>query len=175
VPKATRNFNQAHSPQFRGDSIIEPPVEGTPLAFWNTILLIVFGRRHFMAVLTRRTEPVASSDLESIQGVWMSVAGPREARLLIAGKRFTFEFIGGDLYMGTFKLAQGQMDMLIEEGPREYAGHNSLCIYHLDGGVLRWCPGRPGSTRRPESFPDVDDQRFLSLVFRRVRRTNRRS
>lgn len=105
----------------------------------------------------------------------MSVAGPREARLLIAGNRFTIEFIGGDLYMGTFKLAPGQMDMQIEEGPREHMGRHSLCIYHLDGGVLRWCPGRPGSPRRPESFPDVDDPRFLSLVFRRVRRTNRRS
>jgi uncharacterized protein (TIGR03067 family) len=105
----------------------------------------------------------------------MSVAGPKEARLLIAGNRFTFEFIGGDLYMGTFKLAPGQMDMVIEEGPREYAGRNSLCIYHLEGGVLRWCPSRPGSSRRPESFPDVHDPRYLSLVFQRVRRAQRRS
>jgi uncharacterized protein (TIGR03067 family) len=128
-----------------------------------------------VAVLTRPTESVVGSDLELIQGVWMSVAGPREARLLIAGSRFTFEFAGGDLYMGTFKLAKGQMDMVIEEGPREHKGRSSLCIYQIDGGVLRWCPGRPGSTRRPESFPDVDDARFLSLVFRRVRRTNRRT
>lgn len=134
-----------------------------------------------MAVLTRPTESSTRSDLESIQGVWMSVAGPKEARLLIAGNRFTFEFIGGDLYMGTFKLvpgqklAPGQMDMLIEEGPREHVGRNSLCIYHLEGGVLRWCPSRPGSARRPESFPDVHDHRNLSLVFQRVRRANRRS
>jgi uncharacterized protein (TIGR03067 family) len=105
----------------------------------------------------------------------MSVAGPKEARLLIAGNRFTFEFIGGDLYMGTFKLSSGQMDMVIEEGPREHIGRNSLCIYHLEGGVLRWCPSRPGSSRRPDSFPDVHDQRYLSLVFQRVRRANRRS
>jgi uncharacterized protein (TIGR03067 family) len=105
----------------------------------------------------------------------MSVAGPKEARLLIAGNRFTFEFIGGDLYMGTFKLTPGQMDMQIEEGPREHAGRNSLCIYHLEGGVLRWCPSRPGSARRPESFPDVHDPRYLSLVFQRVRRAHRRA
>jgi len=128
-----------------------------------------------VAVLTRHSESSTRSDLELIQGVWMSVAGPREARLLIAGNRFTIEFIGGDLYMGSFRLLPGQMDMQIEEGPREHAGRNALCIYQLDGGVLRWCPGRPGTTRRPESFPDVDDPRYLSLVFRRVRRTNRRS
>jgi uncharacterized protein (TIGR03067 family) len=105
----------------------------------------------------------------------MTVAGPKEARLLIAGNRFTFEFIGSDLYMGTFKLSPGQMDMVIEEGPRDHVGRNSLCIYHLEGGVLRWCPSRPGSSRRPDSFPDVDDPRYLSLVFQRVRRANRRT
>jgi hypothetical protein len=129
-----------------------------------------------VAVLTRPTESSARTDLESIQGVWISVAGPQEARLLIAGNRFTFEFIGGDLYMGTFKLTTlGKMDMHIEEGPREHVGRNSLCLYHLEGGVLRWCPSRPGSSRRPESFPDVHDARYLSLVFQRVRRANRRS
>ncbi len=131
-----------------------------------------------MAVLTRPTDASVRSDLDQIQGVWMSVAGPREARLLVAGVRFTIEFTGGDLYMGTFKLSPGQpgqIDMVIEEGPPEHVGRNSLGIYQLDGGVLRWCPGRPGTNRRPTAFPDVDDPRYLSLVFRRDRRSNRRS
>ena len=113
------------------------------------------------------------TDLDRLQGVWVSVAGPRQARLLVAGRRFTFEFVGGDIYMGTFDLAPGQMDMHIEAGPTEHVDRLSRCIYQLDGGVLRWCPGRPGSDRRPSAFPDVDDPRHLSLVFRREARARR--
>jgi hypothetical protein len=127
-----------------------------------------------MSVLAPATETNVCADLELIQGVWVTVAGPREARFLVAGHRFTFEFVGGDIYMGTFDLSYGQMDMHIEAGPREHVGSCSRCLYHLDGGVLRWCPGRPGSERRPVAFPDVDDPRYLSLVFRRAVRPARR-
>lgn len=114
------------------------------------------------------------SEVDLIQGVWVSVAGPREARLLIAGRRYAFEFVGGDIYMGTFDLSPGQMDMHIEEGPADHVGHCSRCIFQLDGGVLRWCPGRPGSEKRPSAFHDVDDARYLSLVFRRAARAPKR-
>lgn len=127
-----------------------------------------------MAVLAPAAEPALRSDLNLIQGVWVSVAGPREARLLVAGRRYAFEFVGGDLYMGTFELSPGQMDMHIEEGPAGHAGQLSRCIYQLDGGVLRWCPGRPGSGKRPSAFHDVDDPRYLSLVFRRAARSAKR-
>jgi hypothetical protein len=127
-----------------------------------------------MAVLAPAKAGGARADLELIQGVWESVAGPRAARFLVAGNRFTFEFVGGEIYMGTFDLANGQMDMHIEAGPTDHVGCCSRCIYHLDGGVLRWCPGRPGSERRPAAFPDVDDPRYLSLVFRRAVRTAKR-
>ena len=111
------------------------------------------------------------ADLDQLQGVWTSVAGPKDARFLIAGNRFAFEFVGGDLYMGRFELAPGgEMDMKIEEGPADRKGLITPCIYHLDGGVLRWCPGRIGSGRRPSAFPSVDDDRCLCLVFRRARR-----
>ena len=133
-----------------------------------------------MAVLTRASDSSTSPTWTPFKESGCPWRDPRRPACSIAGTRFTIEFIGGDLYMGTFKLVSGQkseprhMDMLIEEGPPEHAGRPSLCIYQLDGGVLRWCPGRPGTTRRPAAFPDVDDPRFLSLVFRRVRPTNRR-
>ncbi len=127
-----------------------------------------------MSTLAPAAEPALRSALESIQGVWVSVAGPREARFLIVGHRFTCEFVGSDIYMGTFDLAPGQMDMRIEAGPAEHVGRWSRCIYQLEGGVLRWCPGRPGADRRPTTFPDVDDPRYLSLVFRRAVRPTRR-
>ena len=57
------------------------------------------------------------ADLDHLQGVWTSVAGPCEARFLIAGTRYAFEFVGGDVYIGTFEIAPGQMDMSIDEGP----------------------------------------------------------
>jgi uncharacterized protein (TIGR03067 family) len=122
-----------------------------------------------MAVLTS-TAPRLRPELESLQGAWESVLGQRSARLLIAGHHFTFEFVGGDIYMGTFDLFAGQMDMHIDEGPPEHTGRYARCIYQLEGGVLRWCAGRPGSDKRPSQFSDVDDPRQLSLVFRRVAR-----
>jgi uncharacterized protein (TIGR03067 family) len=122
-----------------------------------------------MAVLAPSPSPTRA-DLEAIQGVWESVAGPREARFLVAGNRFTFEFVGGDVYMGTFDLGPNQIDMHIEAGPAKHVGTLSRCLYKLEGGVLRWCPGRPGSDRRPSSFPDVSDSRYLSLVFKRARK-----
>jgi uncharacterized protein (TIGR03067 family) len=127
-----------------------------------------------MELLAPPADPVVQTDVEFIQGVWTTVAGRKEARLLIAGHRFTFEFIGGDVYMGTFALSPGRMDMHIDEGPAEHVGRVSRCIYQLEGGVLRWCAGRPGTDQRPTAFPDVDDPCSLSLVFRQVRRNGGR-
>jgi len=111
------------------------------------------------------------SDLEQLQGAWASVAGPREGRFLIAGNRFSFEFLGGEIYIGTFTLGSGgQMDMHVQEGPLDHKGLVAPCLYELQGGVLRWCTGRIGTDRRPESFPNVDDERKLSFVFRRAPR-----
>jgi hypothetical protein len=118
--------------------------------------------------------PAVRSDLDLLQGSWESVAGPKQARLLVAGRRFAFEFVGGDIYMGTLDLAPGgEMDMHVEEGPRDHCA-TSKCLFQLDGGVLRWCPGRPGSGKRPAAFPAVADTRYLSLVFRRAGRSPRR-
>ena len=123
-----------------------------------------------MPALAPAVATAVRTDLELLQGVWTSVAGPREARLLIAGHRFTFEFADGELYMGTIAVTPGRMDMHIEEGPRKHVGLVTRCLFHVEGGVLRWCPGKPGSDRRPTEFPGVDDPRFLSLVFRKAAR-----
>ena len=121
--------------------------------------------------------PKSPTDLDSLQGSWVTVAGPVEARLLVAGNRYAFEFVGGDVYMGTFDLAPGSgphhMDMRIEEGPAADKGKTALCIYQVEGDVLRWCPARAGSGRRVSTFPRVDDTRYFSLVFRHVRRRGR--
>jgi hypothetical protein len=93
--------------------------------------------------------------------------------MLIAGRRFTFELADGQLYMGTLTITSVGMDMTIEEGPAKHVGLVTKCLYSLDGGVLRWCPGKPGADRRPAAFPSVDDPRHLSLVFRRAVRLTR--
>jgi uncharacterized protein (TIGR03067 family) len=125
-----------------------------------------------MPALARAPETLPELDL--LQGSWTSVAGPCEARLLVCGNRYTFEFVGGDIYMGTIELHPDGMDMRIDAGPAEYRDKSTQCLYRLEGGVLRWCPGRPGSGRRPTSFPLVDDPRYLSFVFRQLRRNGRR-
>jgi hypothetical protein len=127
-----------------------------------------------MSALATAAGPATRSDLDLLQGVWTSVAGPRETRLLVAGNRYTFEFVAGDVYMGVIELADGHMIMRIEEGPAEHRGQISLCLYHVEGDVLRWCPGRPGSGSKPSAFPSVDDPRYLSIVFRHARRRNGR-
>jgi hypothetical protein len=115
------------------------------------------------------------ADFEQLQGSWTSVAGRRDARFLIAGHRFAFEFVGGEIYIGTFDLGEGgRMDMHVQEGPEDHRGQVAPCIYHIEGGVFRWCPGRIGSGQQPRSFPSVDDDRHICLVFRRVPRRNRK-
>jgi uncharacterized protein (TIGR03067 family) len=126
---------------------------------------------------TRTPQIGIITELEQLQGAWASVAGPRSANLLVAGTHFTFEFLDGEIYMGTFFLDTEadpkQMDMLIEEGPNEHKGQIALCIFHVEGSVLRWCPTKPGSDRRLTGFPSVTDDRYNSLVFRQVRSPRR--
>ena len=121
--------------------------------------------------------PATPVDLSALQGSWVSVAGPAEARFLVAGNRYAFEFVGGDVYIGTFDIAVGpgphHMDMWIDEGPANAKGKTTLCIFQVEGDVLRWCPARPGSGRRLAAFPRVDDARYFSLVFRQVRKRTR--
>src|SRR5262249_6335271 len=106
-------------------------------------------------------------------GAWESIAGPREAHLLIAGNRFAFEFRDGAIYMGEFTLGPdavpAEMDMRIDEGPVRHRGQVAECIYLLDGNLLRWCAAEPGDGRRLAYFPSTDDDRFLSLVLKRTR------
>jgi uncharacterized protein (TIGR03067 family) len=119
------------------------------------------------------TGPDTRTDLDHLQGAWRSVAGRRGAKLVIAGTRFTFEFVDGELYLGIVRLNQDaapkHMDMKVKEGPAAARGRVALCIYEVDGDVLRWCPTAPGAGFRLARFPSVDDDRYFSLVFHRDR------
>ena len=115
--------------------------------------------------------PDGRADLDHLQGAWKAVAGRRGAKFVIAGTRFTFEFLEGDTYTGTLRLdpaaAPRQMDMWIEEGPAVHKGQLALCIYDLNEDVLRWCPTVPGAGYRLSRFPSVHDDHYFSLVFHR--------
>jgi len=127
--------------------------------------------------VTSSAAPAASlsvrPDLELIQGAWRAVEGRRGARMLIAGSHFTFEFVGGDVYMGTFRLNADadprHMDMRIDMGPAAHKGRVAHCIYHVDGDTLRWCPAVPGAGYRLTRFPSVDDDHYYCLIFHRDR------
>jgi uncharacterized protein (TIGR03067 family) len=111
------------------------------------------------------------NDLARLQGAWTAVSGRRPAELLVAGNLYTVRFLDGAIYMGTFEIDPGEsppaMDMRIDEGPIKHKGQITLCIYDLSADTLRWCPGKPGTDHRPESFPCEDDPDGLCLVFRR--------
>lgn len=113
------------------------------------------------------------TDLEKLQGAWISVEGRRQVELLIAGHAFAFRYLGGDIYMGSFDLEPEQrpkvMDIRIGEGPLKHRGEIALCIYDLDDDRLRWCPTEPGTEERLARFPAVDDGNHLCTVFERER------
>src|SRR5262245_10669949 len=123
------------------------------------------------ALVGTSIEKEARLELERLQGAWLTVSGRRQAELLVAGDHFAIKFFDGDIYMGIFDLDPGErpraMDMRIEEGPVKHEGKIALCVYELEGDMLRWCPGEPGSEQRPTVFPPPDDSYRLSLVFRR--------
>jgi uncharacterized protein (TIGR03067 family) len=110
-------------------------------------------------------------DADALQGVWEWVAGPRPVQLLVAGTRFAVRFRDGAIYMGDFELEPDAppttMVMRIEEGPARHKGKTARCVYHLDGGTLRWWMPEPGPRERPTAFPAADDPRYLCVVLRR--------
>ena len=114
-----------------------------------------------------------NSDLDLIQGAWDSIAGPRECRLLVSGNHYAFEIVDGDVYMGTFDLqtesTPRRMNMNVVAGPNGYCDQTARCIYHVEGDVLRWCGSKPGSKCDLNSFPSIENDCFLSLVFKRAR------
>jgi uncharacterized protein (TIGR03067 family) len=116
-------------------------------------------------------------DAEALQGAWKSVTGRRQAEFLISGNRFTIHFGDGDIYMGSFTLGKNgrtrTMDVRVEEGPNRHRGLIALCIYELDGDMMRWCTASPGQADRPLAFAEHDPQ-HLFLVFRREHQLGKR-
>jgi uncharacterized protein (TIGR03067 family) len=115
----------------------------------------------------------ARQELEILQGAWVSVAGRHEIEILIAGCNFAVKFKNGPVYMGTLRLDPGQdpkaMDMLVTEGPERHQWKTALCIYDVEGDLLRWCPGEPGSKERLPDFPPQNHAEYYCTVFRRDR------
>jgi uncharacterized protein (TIGR03067 family) len=113
--------------------------------------------------------PLVRSGPEALQGAWLSVAGRRQAELLVSGDHLTVHFADGDIYMGRFTLGEGRpatMDVRVEEGPPRDKGQVARCIWEVDGDTLRWCIASPGQLQRPARF-DEADPRHLCLVFHR--------
>jgi uncharacterized protein (TIGR03067 family) len=110
------------------------------------------------------------TDLQDLQGAWVSVNGRRGADFLVAGKQFAVRFWDGEIYMGTFELdpvaRPRTMDMCIQEGPH-HRGRTALCIYELEGDLLRWCVANLERRDRPAGFPAEEDGRSLCLLLRR--------
>jgi len=114
----------------------------------------------------------AQAELGSLQGPWLSVAGRRQAELLIAGGHYTIRFEDGLIYMGVLELDPSArpktMHMRIDEGPAHHKGKTALCLYELTGDTLRWCSAVPGKTEKLAAFPAENDPNYLCLVFRHV-------
>src|SRR5262249_23298555 len=122
-------------------------------------------------LLDVETERGARTDLERLQGAWVTVAGRRPALLLIAGHAFAIHFRGGDIYGGGRAAGPeerpGLMHTRTGGGPPRHRGEIAPCIYEGEGDELRWCGAEPGSEVRLTAFPPVEDRRYLCMVFRR--------
>jgi uncharacterized protein (TIGR03067 family) len=116
-------------------------------------------------------EQEVPTDLERLQGAWVSVSGRREAEFIVSGYLFAVRFKDGDTYLGTFRLGPEErprtMDMRIDEGPAHHRGKIARCIYEVEGDTLRWCPGEPGAEERLKDFPAENAPKYLSMRFRR--------
>ena len=116
-------------------------------------------------------EAIRLPELGQLQGLWVSVAGRRPAEFRIHGRRFTVWFRDGDLYTGDLDVVIDErprtMLMRIADGPTRHKGKVALCIYELEGELMRWCPAEPGADDPPADFPPVDHPRHLCTVFRR--------
>jgi uncharacterized protein (TIGR03067 family) len=126
-------------------------------------------------------EPLSNhqpTDLDLLQGAWISISGRREARLLVAGNRFTIQFRDGDIYMGCIEvdsLTQPRgMNLTVEEGPAHHKHQAALGIYELQGDQLLWCTSGPGQKQRPPEFAAEDDPGCLCLMFQRETRNGAR-
>jgi uncharacterized protein (TIGR03067 family) len=117
--------------------------------------------------------PGPEAELELLQGPWVTVAGRRQAELLVAGGHYTIRFDDGSIYMGPIVLDPDArpktMNLHVEEGPAVHKGKTTLCIYELAGDTLRWCVTVPGQKHRLTAFPPEDDVHSLALVFRRAK------
>ena|SRR5437868_9978310 len=122
-------------------------------------------------IVSASSPPLSSSDLDHLQGEWLTVEGRRAGELFITGRTYTLRFLDGTFYEGTFDLLPDHspqvMVMYIKEGPPKHKGKSAWCLYTLDVGLLRWCPTEPGTEERLTAFPDLDDRRYLHTVFRR--------
>jgi hypothetical protein len=122
-------------------------------------------------ILGGASSPEISSNLDHLQGEWLTVEGRRAGELFISGRTYTLRFLDGTFYQGTFDLLTDcslqAMVMHIEDGPPKHKGKSAWCLYSLDVGLLRWCPTEPGSEERLSAFPDMEDRRYLQTIFRR--------
>jgi uncharacterized protein (TIGR03067 family) len=116
-------------------------------------------------------ETLTRKDLHRLQGAWEFVSGSRQARLSVTEDCFTIEFANGDVYRGPFRLDPTTklkaIDLELSDAPERHRGKTVLGIYLLDGQLLVFCPGVPGSSERPTFFPDPDDRERMRLVFRK--------
>ena len=78
-------------------------------------------------------------------------------------------------FVGTYKTDAKKkpkhLDMTIKEGDPKFEGKTALCIYEVDGDMLKWCANEPGKETRPEAFPDAEGERkeHLYLIFKRAK------
>src|SRR5581483_7253550 len=96
-----------------------------PSAGWRGVAVIP-GR----LVMKSAALVAEATDLERLQGAWVSTAGKRHALLLIAGSHFLIRFKEGDLFVGSVQVDEScypkHMDMRIEEGSARYVGKTAL-------------------------------------------------
>jgi hypothetical protein len=120
---------------------------------------------------TQESSPRVCTDLENIQGDWLTVEGQRAGELTISGQNFSLRFLDNTHYAGTFELlpanSPATMLMHVVDGPPKHKGKSAWCLYSLEVGMLRWCPTEPGSNERLSAFPGMNDKRYLHTLFRR--------
>jgi uncharacterized protein (TIGR03067 family) len=121
-----------------------------------------------------RPDAASEAELKRLEGTWVTTSHvidgtpqpqPRGGtRISIRGNTFAKEALGETFEKGTLKLGSTKKPSSLDLSPTEgrMKGRTFLCIYELEGAVLRYCCKSRGGLR-PESFTVGGDLEIVTL------------
>jgi len=99
-------------------------------------------------------------DKGKLDGTWITEQDGKKIELRFAKGEFTAE-VGGKTIKGMYKTdakkTPKEMDITFKDSDPKIDGKTALCIYEVDGDMLKWAANDPGrGNPRPKEFPEKE-------------------